>query len=203
MIGYIKGQVDFVGDGYVLLDNGGIGYEIFVSSYTLSVAAKNPYIQLYTHLNVREDGITLYGFATKEEKYMFSKLITISGVGPKAAISILSGIELNALMVAIINQDVRTLSKIKGIGKKTAERIVLELKENLDSSVAADTAITMFDFTDDTKDELSKDQDAQDAIYALQGLGFKQQEAVNAVKKARPLAKNLQELIALSLRSLN
>ena len=71
MIGYIKGQVDFVGDGYVLLDNGGIGYEIFVSSYTLSVAAKNPYIQLYTHLNVREDGITLYGFATKEEKYMF------------------------------------------------------------------------------------------------------------------------------------
>lgn len=201
MIGYIKGQVEYLGDGYVILDNGGIGYEIAVSSYTLTQASKNPYIQLYTYLNVREDGLFLYGFYTKEEKYMFLKLISISGVGPKAAISILSGIELNSLMVSIVNQDIKTLSKIKGIGKKTAERIILELKENIDATIAAEAGLNISNVNVDN--EFNDDADAQDAIFALQGLGFRQNEAVNAVKKARPLAKNLQDLIALSLRSLN
>lgn len=202
MIGYVKGQVADKSDGTVVIDNGGIGYEIFVSSTTLTQIGNNSFVQLYTYLNVREDGVFLYGFYTKEEKNMFLKLITISGVGPKAALSILSGIELNKLMVAIINADVKTLSKVKGIGKKTAERIVLELKESLDAAAEAaiDTAIEGIAI-EQTKEEL--DKDSEDAIYALRGLGFTQNEAVKAVKDARPKARDLQELIALSLRSLN
>ncbi len=202
MIGYVKGQVADKSDGTVVIDNGGIGYEIFVSSKTLTQIGNNSFVQLYTYLNVREDGVFLYGFYTKEEKNMFLKLITISGVGPKAALSILSGIELNKLMVAIINADVKTLSKVKGIGKKTAERIVLELKESLDAAAEAaiDAAIEGIAI-EQTKEEL--DKDSEDAIYALRGLGFTQNEAVKAVKAARPKARDLQELIALSLRSLN
>lgn len=202
MIGYVKGQVADKSAGTVVIDNGGIGYEIFVSSKTLTQIGNNSFVQLYTYLNVREDGVFLYGFYTKEEKNMFLKLITISGVGPKAALSILSGIELNKLMVAIINADVKTLSKVKGIGKKTAERIVLELKESLDAAAEAaiDAAIEGIAI-EQTKEEL--DKDSEDAIYALRGLGFTQNEAVKAVKAARPKARDLQELIALSLRSLN
>ena len=198
MIGYIKGQVAEIGDGYVILDNGGIGYRIFVSSFTLAKATPNQFMQIYTYLNVKEDGMFLYGFSDKEEKNMFMKLITISGVGPKAALSVLSGIELNKLMVAIINQDIKTISSIKGIGKKTAERIILELKENIDSL----TSDAVYNFTPESNIN-EPSQDVQDAIYALRGLGFTQQEAERAVKKALPHAKDLQELISLSLRNLN
>lgn len=199
MIGYVKGQVAEVGDGVVIIDNNGIGYEIFVSNSTIAQIGTNQNVKLFTYMNVREDGIFLFGFYTKEEKNMFLKLITVSGVGPKMALGILSGIEINRLMVAIINKDIKTLSKVKGVGKKTAERIIVELKENLDAT-AAEVAID---------DELLPigteimNQDEQDAIYALRGLGFTQSEALKAVKKAKPLAKDLQELIALSLRNLS
>ncbi len=200
MIGYIKGQVAEIGNGFITIDNGGIGYEAFVSSSTISQIGSSSYVQLYTYLNVREDGIFLYGFYTKEEKNMFLKLITVSGVGPKAALSILSGIALNKLMVAIINKDIKTLSQVKGIGKKTAERIVLELKENIDA--ALDGALD--DIPAEQNEKMPEaDADTMDAIYALRGLGFTQTEAEKAVRSARTKAKDLQELIALALRSLN
>lgn len=198
MIGYIKGQIAEAGDGFVIVDNNGIGYELFVSNTTVMQIGKNTDVKLYTYLNMREDGVFLFGFYSKEEKNMFLKLITVSGVGPKMALSILSGIELNRLMVAIINKDIKTLSKIKGVGKKTAERIIVELKENLDAAVEA--AI------DDDLAPVAEqvlNQDEQDAIYALRGLGFTQNEAVKAVQKAKPHAKDLQELIAMSLRNLS
>lgn len=200
MIGYIKGEIAEIGNGYVILDNGGIGYELSVSSNTITQIGQTKYVHLYTYMAVREDGISLFGFYTKEEKNMFLKLITISGVGPKAALSILSGIELNKLMVAIINKDIKTLSKVKGIGKKTAERIILELKENLDAAAEAAIEGAIGEIIDDTE---NTDQDTEDAIYALRGLGFTQAEAIKAVRKAKPLARDLQELIALSLKSLN
>jgi Holliday junction DNA helicase RuvA len=199
MFDYIKGELTDTGDGFVVVENGGIGYRIAASTATVTLVAQTPNcVKLFTYLNVRDDGLFLFGFATKEEKNMFLRLITISGVGPKAALSILSGIELNKLMVAIINQDVKTLTKIKGIGKKTAERIVLELKESLDAS-AAEAAIE----AEQNADADIRDKDSADAVYALRGLGFTQNEAERAVKKAKPDAHNLQELIAFSLRSLN
>lgn len=197
MIGFIKGVVVDTLENAVVLENNGIGYNIFVSNTTLTQTQTKQPICLYTYLNVREDALNLYGFATKEEKNMFLKLITISGVGAKVALGILSGIEVNNLMVAIISADTKTLSKIKGIGKKTAERIILELKGSLE----VDSALLLDNLGGENTETLDKDM--MDAISALRSLGITQGEAIKAVKKAKESAKNIEELIALSLRSLN
>ncbi len=198
MIGFIKGAVVDTNEGTILLENSGIGYEIAVSNTTLAQINNNKQsVKLFTYLNVREDGLFLYGFATKEEKNMFLKLISISGVGPKVALGILSGIELNNLIIAIISSDTKTLSKIKGIGKKTAERIVLELRESLD----VDSNLLFEGGGEEFSDSL--DKDAMDAIAALRGLGIGQKEAVNAVKAAKSKANSIEELISIALRSLN
>ncbi len=197
MIGFIKGTIAETTEGAILLENNGIGYEIAVSNTTLTqISVKQP-ISLFTYLNVREDGLYLYGFATKEEKNMFLKLISISGVGPKVALGILSGIELNNLIIAIISSDTKTLSKIKGIGKKTAERIILELREGLD----VDSSLLLEGCSDECLETM--DKDAMDAIGALRGLGIAQNEAVKAVRAAKAKASNIEELISIALRSLN
>lgn len=197
MIGFIKGALVDNSEGTILLENNGIGYEIAVSNTTLAQISGKGEVKLFTYLNVREDGLYLYGFSTKEEKNMFLKLISISGVGPKVALGILSGIELNNLIIAIISSDTKTLSKIKGIGKKTAERIVLELRESLD----VDNNLLFEGGSEDAIDTL--DKDTMDAISALRSLGIGQKEAVDAVKKAKAKASNIEELISIALRSLN
>ncbi len=197
MIGFIKGIIVDTTENSVILENNGIGYNIFVSNTTLTQIQTKQTVCLFTYLNVREDALNLYGFATKEEKNMFLKLITISGVGAKVALGILSGIEVKNLMIAIISADTKTLSKIKGIGKKTAERIILELKGSLE----VDSSLLQGEIVGEEFDALDKDM--IDAVSALRSLGITQSEAVKAVKKAKVDAKNIEELIALSLRSLN
>lgn len=199
MIGYIKGEAVDFGEGYVVLENNGIGYEIFVSNTTnVKIRNGSKFVCLYTYLNVREDGLFLYGFYSREEKNMFLKLIGISGVGPKAALGILSGIELNTLMTAIMSSDIKTLSKVKGIGKKTAERIILELREEIN----ADSKELLESLPSSVEDFGTVDKDVADAISALRGLGFTQSEAFKAVKKAKPYAKTAEELVANALRNL-
>ncbi len=196
MISFIKGEAVDFGENTVIIDNGGIGYELTVSNTTITrIKSGSPYVCLYSYMAVREDGISLYGFYTKEEKTMFMKLITINGVGPKAAIGILSGIELYELMRAIMSSDIKTLSKIKGVGKKTAERIILELRGEIDAD-----SKELLESLPGGEEEM--DADTADAISALRSLGFTQGEAMNAVKKAKPFAKNAEELVARALRNL-
>ena len=131
MIAYIKGKVIDEFDGGVVLENNGIGYEILCSSGLIAELSSKKEGGAYTYLQVREDGLSLFGFANKEEKRMFLKLVAISGIGPKMAMGILSGMKLSDLATAIATGDVKGLSKIKGLGKKTAERIILELRESI------------------------------------------------------------------------
>ncbi len=199
MISFIKGEAVDFGENTVIVDNGGIGYELTVSNTTITkIKSGSPYICLYSYMAVREDGISLYGFFSKEERTMFLKLITISGVGPKAAIGILSGIEIYDLMRAIMASDIKTLSKLKGVGKKTAERIVLELRGEID----ADSKELMESLPVSTDDSEAIDNDMADAISALRGLGFTQSEATDAVKKAKQHVKKAEELVAYALRNL-
>lgn len=198
MLSFIKGEAVEFGESTVVVDNGGIGYELTVSNITAEkIKSGSHYVCLYCHMAVREDGISLYGFYTKEEKNMFLKLITISGVGPKAAIGILSGIEIYDLMRAVMSSDIKTLSKIKGVGKKTAERIVLELRGEIDAD-----SRELLESVTHTGIEGEMDSDSADAISALRSLGFTQSEAAEAVKKAKPFAKSAEELVAKALRSL-
>ena len=131
MIGYIKGNVLNYHDGTVLIENNGIGYEVTCSNSAYVKLVNDREGAIYTYMAVREDGVNLYGFSSIEEKNMFLKLITVSGVGPKMGITVLSNMYIGDLAVAIATSDVKTLSKVKGLGKKTAERIILELREKV------------------------------------------------------------------------
>ncbi|HBF86095.1 MAG TPA: Holliday junction branch migration protein RuvA [Clostridiales bacterium] len=196
MIAYIKGKVIDEFEGGVVLENNGIGYEILCSAQALLRLSAQKEGGVYTYFQVKEDGVSLYGFDTKAEKSMFLKLITVSGVGPKIGIAVLSGMNINDLATTIATADVKTLSKIKGLGKKTAERIILELRENVEKDVISVLTGPEINVPVSKEDE--------DAVIALTGLGFTSTESKNAVKAAREAgAKTIEEVIASSLRSLN
>lgn len=197
MIAYIKGKVIDEFDGGVVLENNGIGYEIQCSAGLLQKLLTDREGGVYTYLQVKEDGLSLFGFDNKEEKHMFLKLISISGIGPKMAMSILSGMRVSELATAIATSDVKGLSKIKGLGKKTAERIILELRESV-SKEAAEIAA----------DEISSvvapfSSEDEDAVIALMGLGFSGVQSRAAVKTAKERgAKSIQDIITFALQSM-
>lgn len=196
MIGYIKGNVIFYEDGIVILENNGIGYEITCSATVYQKLLQDKKGEVYTYLAVREDGISLYGFVSMEEKNMFLKLITVSGVGPKMGITVLSSIDLSTLATMIATSDVKGLSKIKGLGKKTAERIILELREKMEKTFyqEGDSVETL---------EIKDTKENEDAVIALMSLGFSKTECINVVKDAQKNGKNtIEEIIAYSLKNI-
>lgn len=195
MIGYIKGNVLSAFDGVVLLENNGIGYEITCSASVYDKLLADKKGEVYTYLAVREDGVALYGFISPEEKNMFLQLISVSGVGPKMGITVLSGMTLNDLAVKIATSDVKGLSAIKGLGKKTAERIILELREKVGKIDTSDVTLG------DDSGTIEIDGGDQDAIIALMSLGFTKQECVKAVKDAKANgATTIEQLISYAIR---
>lgn len=193
MIGYLQGKVLSYGNGNVLLLNSGIGFEITCSNQIYSRLISQGEGEVYVYTAVREDGISLYGFESPEEKDMFLKLITVSGVGPKMGITVLSQMNLTSLALAIATSDVKALSSVKGLGKKTAERIILELREKI-----VETAI---DAPDKNKEEAPLFDDNKDAVIALMSLGFTKQECERAVKEALSAGeKSIEKVIAYAIR---
>jgi Holliday junction DNA helicase RuvA len=195
MIGYIKGKVLSANSGVVLIENNGIGYEVICSAAVYQKLQEDKGGEVYTYLAVREDDVSLYGFISPEEKNMFLKLITVSGVGPKMGITVLSNMKLSDLAVKIATSDVKGLSAIKGLGKKTAERIILELREKITADVEVEEKSQAVVYEDDG--------DNEDAIIALMSLGFTKQECVKAVKEAKANgAESIQQLISFALKSM-
>ncbi len=198
MYSYISGKLVNVENNLVTVDNNGIGYEIACSiNSILKLPPVGSSISLFTYLYVREDEMCLYGFTTREEKAMFLKLITISGIGPKASLGILSGMRPEALAVAIVTGDIKSIAKIKGVGKKTAERVVLELKEKL-SSQETDVYTGEVSVSVTGLDNLSTE-----AITALKSLGCTQNEAVALVSAVRNECDTLEDLILHALRRMD
>ena len=198
MIGYISGNLISANDnGMIILETGGIGYEITCSSSAYELIVNQGKGSLYTYLNVREDGFYLYGFISKEEKSMFLKLITVSGVGPKMGIAVLSSMPLDELAYIIASQDVKSLSKVKGLGKKTAERIILELRENISS----------LDLPESDKKSSKKLEPISpvenDGVIALMSLGFSRVESEIAVKNAIERgADTIESIIKIALQTI-
>ena len=193
MFSYIRGRLTEANENQVTLETGGIGYSITVSGNTASkLPLPGTDTMLFLYLQVREDEVGLYGFINREEKEMFLKLIQITGIGPKAAIGILSGMTPDKLAIAIVTGDVKGISGIKGVGKKTAERMVLELKEKL-----AAEDVELFGTSDEPSGLM------QDAINALRTLGLTQAEAVKAVEPAMKEASTLEDVIRNALRRIN
>ena len=181
-----------VGQSVLLIENNGIGYEVSVSATAFERMVREKQGGIYTYLQVREDGISLFGFDNPAEKNMFLKLISVSGVGPKMGIGILSGMSLKDLAMTIATSDIKTLSKIKGCGKKTAERIIVELRENVSSLDLGGLPVTAPISSEDG-----------DAVIALMSLGFTRQESEKGIATARSQgASTVEEIIALSLKNL-
>lgn len=174
MLGYVKGKLIFCDQNTVILETNGIGFEITCSSSLLTRLVKDDGGEAYTYLAVKEDGVSLYGFDNIAEKNMFLKLITVSGVGPKMGITILSGTSLNSLAMYIAASDVKSLAKIKGLGKKTAERIIVELREAMQKMPIEKTAAKVQNVTGD----------GENAVMALMSLGYNRTEATEAVSRA-------------------
>lgn len=196
MIAFIKGKVIDEFEGGVVLENNGIGYEILCSAALLVKLSAEKEGGVFTYLQVKEDGLSLFGFDNKEEKRMFLKLISVSGIGPKMAMGILSGMRVNELATAIAMNDVKGLSRIKGLGKKTAERIILELRESVSAENAAIAAEESFAAPVFTSED-------EDAIIALMGLGFSGIQSRNAVKTAKEQgAETIQDVISFALKSM-
>lgn len=197
MIGYIKGRVLSAKDGTVLIENNGLGYEVVCSTSVYNKLASQKEGEVYTYMAVREDGVSLYGFISLEEKAMFLKLISVSGVGPKMGITVLSGLSLTDLVTKIATQDVKGLSKVKGLGKKTAERIILELREKIGCVDGETGEVLLFN------QKPVESQVNQDAVLALMSLGFTKQESVEAVKRAQNSGETqIEKIIALALKGI-
>ncbi len=194
----ITGKVVHYEEGRLVVSAGGVGYDLLVSNNALQRLGKiGLECTVYTVLSITQDDVRLFGFYSKEEKNMFQKLTSVSGVGGKMALQILSSADVSTLAVAIVSGDTATISKVKGIGKKTAERIVLELREQMNEAVAANGSVSdLF-----TQSEPQQSGVASDAISALVSLGISKTDAFTAVSAAMKKTDKLEQIITLALRS--
>jgi len=197
MITFLDGKLVSALPTQAIVDVGGVGYEVFIplASYDKLPPVGQP-VRILTHLHVREDAQVLYGFMTPAERDLFRLLVNnVSGIGPKLALAVLSGMSVNNFKAAVVASDIASLSKISGLGKKTAERIVLELKDKLGVAAAWEVASTMHAPT-------PEQEQANEAVLALIALGYKQIDAHKAVRELQEKgeAKAAEELVKLALK---
>ena len=194
MYNYIKGKLIESGENYVVVESGNIGYELNVSANTAAeLSAAEGEVKIYCFLSVREDDMSLFGFATKQEKSMFVKLVSVSGVGPKLALTVLSGMTAGQFAAAVVKGDVTALSKTKGVGKKTAERIVLELKDKVNKDYTSEETVSA------VKADVTEVN--EEAVLALMTLGYNRHEASEAVKRVQKDGMTLEQLIFTALKN--
>lgn len=196
MIGYLKGKILSLTPETALIETAsGVGFEVLVSGSAFSALSGKKEGELYTYMQVKEDGVALFGFSSTEEKQMFLKLTSVSGVGPKLGIAVLSGLTVGDVAAAIATGDVERLSSVKGMGKKTAERIIVDLREKVALSASAQTESGGVAATPLVGDE--------DSIVALMTLGFTRAESVKAISRAREQgASTVEDIIMLALKGM-
>ena len=197
MFYYVKGTVAHVAPYLAVIDCGGVGYACHTTNHTLSALKKGGMATLYTYLNVREDLFVLYGFSTEEEKNCFEQLISVSGVGPKAALSILSAATPASLAMSIITGDERALTVAPGIGKKIAQRIILELKDKLAKGQMTGSGGETYGGTGVT---IIPENKATEAAAALAVLGYSSAEVSVALKGIDAEGLSLEEIVRQALK---
>ena len=179
MISYIKGILEDMSPGMVVVDNHGIGYQMMVPMRGESFPKIGQEIKIYTHMHVREDDVSLFGFLSKEEKEAFELLIGVNGIGPKVGLSVLSTLSVYELKMAVISEDVKTISKTPGLGPKGAKKLILELKDKLSFEELEEDGVgaEIFDTSADSSDSVMI------TIEGLVSLGYSKSEAAIAVNK--------------------
>lgn len=197
MIAYIKGEITFKNPTFLIVESGGIGYMIHISLYTYSQVEKLSQTRILTHLHIKEDSHTLYGFADEQERSLFRHLISVTGIGPGTAQIILSAMNPTDIRAAIIGERDDAFRSVKGIGPKTAKRLILDLKDKL-SKDGGDTLSTPLSPGDNTIRE--------EALSALVALGFNRiavQKTLNQILKDQAASGSVEQVIKLALRELS
>lgn len=198
MYEYIKGELKFIYDDYIVIDNNGIGYKIFTSNNTILDLTIGQVYTIFTEYIVKEDYIALFGFKTLEELNMFKLLISVNGIGPKVSCGILSSMSVDGLKITILNEDVAMLSTSKGVGKKTAQKIILELKDKItldkDSFVRSDFNIDIKKSDDNNKKSIILD--------ALVNLGFMKNDIEKFLSTIDIEKMEIEDIIKLSMKKL-
>lgn len=198
MFAYIKGLLEEKGEDHLVVESGGIGYLILVpASVITELPSIGEPVKIYTYLHVREDAMVLFGFLTKEDRETFKLLITVNGIGPKGAMGILSALSTYDLKVAIMNNDVSGITQAPGVGKKTAQKLILELKDKLKID---DYSQMMTSQINGSKGSASIGL-MDEAVEALVSLGYSSHEAIHAVKGLNHLT-TVEAIIKEALKSL-
>ncbi len=201
MFYYLNGQLELCEANTAVIDCNGVGYKLTISMHTANMLSSklNQRVKLYTHLAVREDGIELFGFGTNEERTCFNQLTTVSGVGPKAAISILSTLTPDKLTLAIATEDVKAISKASGVGTKIAQRVILELKSKISKEmmIAGGQGLEVGPVDIPTSSTLSE------ASEALMVLGYDKNTVLSALRGIDVKNKDVGEVIKLALKKLS
>ncbi len=187
MIAKLKGQIEFLRGNYVVVDVAGVGYKVFITSFTLGKIAGREKIELFIHTYIREDALDLYGFLTVEELEMFELLISISGIGPKAGLGILSIAEPKTIRAAVASGDSSILTRVSGVGKKTAERVIVELRNRVEKLSKGEEAVAASD---------------SEAIEALVSLGYSATQAREALKSVPEDVEDVSEKVRAALKNL-
>lgn len=197
MFAYIKGTLEEKGNNYVVVEAAGIGYKIFMSNTSIGkLGGLRETVKVHTYYYVREDNISLYGFVSKEELSMFELLISVSGIGAKSAITMLSNIEPSGFALAVITNDIKKLTKIPGVGTKSAQRIVLELKDKL----KADNEFAKS--SEEFASQIEKEDSLDEATAALQILGYNRHDIEEVYEKFDRSNMTTEEVIRSALRFL-
>lgn len=197
MLGYLRGRVAQISTDRTIIDVNGIGFEVFVSALTAKALKKDADATLITHVNFAQDSVSVFGFLSEDEKEVFRRLISVSRVGPKVAISVLSTMSAAEVAMCIVTGNEKQLAKVPGLGKKTAQRIILELKEKLSTESAFEGAAPV----GITADEVLTDARAE-AMAALVALGYDPATAAKAINDVKDDAATVEELLKAALRQL-
>ena len=177
MLAYIKGIVTEIGVDEIVVETGGVGFSIATSTLVSGKLTKNQEAKIYTHLHVREDDMSLFGSLSKEERSVFMMLINVSGIGPKSALSILSCLTVDELRMAVLSDDHKAIAKANGVGPKTAQRVIIELRDKFHLEDVLN------DFEDDASFTSASEDIISEAAMALSSLGYSNVEALRAIKK--------------------
>ena len=198
MFAYIKGNLEIKTNGYVVVDVGGIGYKIFMSQNAIEkLGESGKEVKIHTYVRVREDDISIFGFNSNEELRMFELLLSVSGIGAKSSLTILSNISPSSFALAVISNDIGKLKKLPGIGPKTAQRIILELKDKLKTEEAID------DNVEELKECIVENDKVSEAISALQVLGYSRREIDLALENIDKNNLSIEEIIRQGLKKLS
>lgn len=196
MIGFVEGIIEYIDVDKIVVNNNGVGYNVFMPASQIDTLIVDETVRVFTYLNVREDAMQLFGFLTRDDLEVFKLLITVNGIGPKGGLAVLSTITTDDLRVAVISEDAKAISKAPGIGAKTAQKVIIELKDKLNLEDVLEPKL-------DANFQVNDNNSMSEAVMALVALGYSQADAYRAVKSIDNIEElDVENVIKMALKKI-